>query len=145
MNKEIFTHIEVWIVATIALLLGLVVGLNFSNNSSHTVVESSDQVSQENIQEKSTEPVTTKLEGSGQQSTREVDLRAGKATVRSVNRGGDTNFTVYLVDEAGKEGPLLANELGGDSDTSKSINIAESGKYTFNINGNGSWTIEITQ
>lgn len=144
-TSDIFKDRLVWIILFAVLFIGIFVGSTIFNNVDKNNLKISDSDDNSVVKEEVTKPKPILLEGVGQTATKEFNLQSGRARIESINKGGDNNFTVYLVDHTGNEIELLANELGGDSITSKVINISDNGEYALNVAGNGTWKVTITQ
>lgn len=99
-----------------------------------------NQSTQEPVKE---DPIKLNFSGSTDTATQEFTLREGLARFESVYTGRDL-FTAWLVDSEGNEIDMIVNEIG-DSNTSKAVRIDKAGKYLLNVQGNGSWTIDVTQ
>jgi hypothetical protein len=80
------------------------------------------------------------LSGTGAKVTDPFELKNGGYKVSS-NHIGENNFTVYLVNSQGENGPLVANEIGS-ANVSDVINV-KGGKYFFKVGASGNWTIKI--
>lgn len=88
-----------------------------------------------------TPPVS--LTGTGDTAAQVLDLQAGSARF-NMTHDGDSNFIVWLYDEAGTAEALLANEIG-QYDASTVENIPSDGFYFLDIVADGAWTIEVSQ
>lgn len=144
--SQVFKQRETWVLCVIIFTVGLAVGSMIASrqgDKSAPVSSSHTQAMSEGASIKA--PSTVTLEGTGRKATNEIDLQSGKVTVTSVNKGGDGNFSVYLVDSSGEEIALLANELGGESTSSKIVSIETPGKYAFNVSSEGDWIITVQQ
>lgn len=89
------------------------------------------------------EPETLEFSGTGPQATEQFDLSAGLARFELVHQG-ESNFIVYLLDEAGEE-DLILSEIG-PVDASQALQVPEGGTYLVNVeSADGSWTIRVQQ
>lgn len=83
------------------------------------------------------------IEGTGQQVTQKFYLKQGLA-IFGIYHGGNSHFSVTLIDETGETIDLLANVIG-EFRGSKALNIKKSGQYLCNINADGNWIVRISQ
>lgn len=93
------------------------------------------------------------FKGTGGQTTKPFSLNAGPATFDIVlaweksdaglNKG-EGDFTVELLDEAGKRVDLVIATID-HFDGARTIDIPKAGKYMLKINAPGKWTVDVKQ
>jgi hypothetical protein len=89
-------------------------------------------------------PQVTKLSGTGKQLTDPVQINEGLAII-TLKHNGSSNFAVWLDGQATADHvDLLVNEIGSWQG-SRATSIPESGKYLFEVDADGPWSIEISQ
>ncbi len=90
-------------------------------------------------------PSTQSFTGSGPQASKSFPLSEGLARFHTVASGGTGNFGAWLMDDSGNKLELLANTIGS-IDTTKAVNIAESGRFLVQVDyWDGKWTITVDQ
>ncbi|QUL57330.1 hypothetical protein KDC22_13170 [Paenibacillus tritici] len=83
------------------------------------------------------------LKGKSDQATDFFNLKSGIAIVEATD-AGDSNFVIYLYNEAGDSKEMLVNEIGPYKGKSLVV-IPEDGKYMLKVESDGSWKADITQ
>lgn len=128
------------IVSVLAILVLIIAFIKKDDSPPITYTPPADESAEQTTQE---EPKfnAINLKGSGSKLTEPFDLKPGGYKVTSKNTGGDSNFSVYVVNSEGVEEDLVANDIG-DVETSTSIN-SPGGEYRFDVMSEGSWTIKI--
>jgi hypothetical protein len=84
------------------------------------------------------------LSGSGQTATQGFTLEKGISIFEITHTGGDSNFSVVLMNGNGEWVDLLVNEIGEYSGK-KAVGINKKGTYLLDIEADGNWTVNITQ
>jgi hypothetical protein len=88
-------------------------------------------------------PAPINLSGSGQQASQKFNLEQG-LSIFTLSNSGDSNFSVWLMDQNGNNIALLANTIGSFNG-SMAVGIDTAGQYLLNVKSDGSWSVNITQ
>ncbi len=89
------------------------------------------------------ELIVLEFSGHGNEATQPFRLDSGLIRC-SYTHDGESNFIVYLLDSQGDAVALLANEIGA-CEGSSADSIRNAGDYLLSVDGDGNWTITLTQ
>jgi hypothetical protein len=93
------------------------------------------------------------FKGKGSQTTKAFSLNSGKATFDVVLawekfddslHKGEGDFTVYLVDETGKNVDMIIGTID-HFDGARTLDVEKAGKYMLKVTAPGNWTVSVHQ
>ncbi len=143
-TSEVFKDRIVWVVLIAVFLTGVFIGNTVLNNSDTDNSKSENNKvnsTKNNKKHVKSEPIV--IEGIGQKATSKTELKQG-LVVFELKHSGESNFSVWLLDDDGNRVELLVNEVG-NFEGSRAVQIATNGKYLFDISAGGPWSITIKQ
>jgi hypothetical protein len=143
-TADIFKDRIIWILLIIVFFVGLFIGNTLLNdksldNSIPPTIGNKDEAPKKEV----VKPDPIILEGVGQKATDKVKLKQG-LIVFEMKHTGESNFSVWLLDNSGDKVELLVNEVG-NFDGSKAVQIPENEDYLFDVSADGPWSIVAKQ